>query len=554
MISWIQTTFQRHFRVLFFGLLVVLIISFVFTIGAPGIGGADRQVKARMFFDLNLNSPDDQAKLYGDANLSVFLQVGQQNISQEQIQDYALQRYASLYLANQMNIPGPNETEKTDFIKELPGFADANGNFDPARYATFRDNLKLGGQFTEGDVNRVVIDDFRAQTVRDLLGGPGYVEDSEIAFQLARTETVWTTDIAKIDYNSFAPTIEPSADQLQTYFDSNTFRYETAPQVRVDYIEFPASRFLSMITLNDEQIRAYYDSNPARFPAPVKEGEAEAPVVGDEDPLDADFLAVKDQVSAAMRLDLARRFAAEAAADFTVALFDAKVSGDAVGPFVASKGFTLRSAEPFSAQTPPGFLGGSPQLARQAFALNAQKPLSDALTTVTGAVVMIWRESIPSRPSLYADVADRVRTDFVDNEKRKKFVELGRTLRAAISAKLATGSAFSEAATAAAKTAGVTLETVSFADFTRRTPPADFPNAAAGSLEQLSAGEISEMVISGNEGLITYAAAKVAPVADESNPRFAELKEQIAEYNSASTASATLQSLIESELGIDSTE
>lgn len=553
MISWIQTTFQRHFRILFFGLLIVLIISFVFTIGAPGIGGADRQVQARPYFDLNLNSPDDQAKLYGDANLSVFLQVGQQNVTQAQIQDYALQRYASIYLANQLNLPDPDDAEKMEFIKELPGFAGVDGEFDPSAYATFRDNLKIGGQFTEADVNRVIIQDFRAQTVRDLLGGPGYVEDSDIAFQLARTETTWSADIAKVDYNAFAPSITPSDDELQSYFESNTFRYETPPQVRVDYVEFPASRYLAQVTLTDENIRSFYDANPARFPAPVAAEDA-APVIGDTDPLDAEFLLVKDQVSASMRLDLARRFASEQAADFTVELYNAELSADAFGPFIAGKGLTLRSAPPFSAQAAPGFLGGNPQLARLAFTLSAKKPLSDAFPTATGAVLMIYRESIPSAPSLYADVAARVSTDFIDNEKRKQFVELGRKLRTEITAKVSTGSSFAEATTAVSESNGATIETVSFAEFTRREPPQDFPGAAANSLEQLNAGEISEMVISGNEGLITFASAKVAPAADATNPRFTELKEQIAEYNSASTASATLQSLIETELGVDSTE
>jgi peptidyl-prolyl cis-trans isomerase D len=551
MISWIQITFQRHFRILFFGLLIVLIISFVFTIGAPGIGSGDRQVQARTFFDLNLNSPEDQAKLYGDANLSVFLQVGQQNISPEQIQDYALQRYASLSLAKQWNLPGPNETEKMDFIKKLPAFAGTDGEFDVTAYSAFRDNLKISGQFTEADVNRVVVDDFRAQSVRDLLGGPGYVDDSEIAFQLARTETKWSADIAKVNYTTFAPQITPTDDQLQSYFESNTFRYETPPKVRVDYIDFPASRYLAQITLTEDQIRSFYDSNPARFPAPEKDGTT-APVVGDEDPLDADYLAVRDQVSAAMRLDLGRRIAAEAASDLTVALFDAKLSSDTYEAFVASQGLTLRSAPAFSNQAPPGFLGGSPVLARQAFALTAEKPLSDALTTPTGAVVLIWRESIPSAPSQFAAVADRVRADYIDNEKRKQFVELGRNLRTQITAKVASGTSFAEAVKAATNTSGAEIETVSFTDFTRREPPADFPGAAANSLEQLEAGDVSEMVISGNEGLITFAAAKVAPVADATNPRFAELKEQIAEYNSATTASATLQALIEAELGLSS--
>ena len=55
MISWIQKYFQQHFKVMFAVLLGVIIISFVFTIGAaPGIGRADRRMIDREFFGYNL--------------------------------------------------------------------------------------------------------------------------------------------------------------------------------------------------------------------------------------------------------------------------------------------------------------------------------------------------------------------------------------------------------------------------------------------------------------------------------------------------------------------
>src|SRR5687768_8865816 len=54
MISWIQRYFQHHFKVIFAVLLGLIIISFVFTIGAaPGIGQAERQVVDRYFFGYN---------------------------------------------------------------------------------------------------------------------------------------------------------------------------------------------------------------------------------------------------------------------------------------------------------------------------------------------------------------------------------------------------------------------------------------------------------------------------------------------------------------------
>ena len=96
--------------------------------------------------------------------------------------------------------------------------------------------------------------------------------------------------------------------------------------VRVSYIEFPATSFLVQVNLSDDEIRAFYESNPARFPKPTSTEDTATPAIG-ADTLDADFLAVRDQVSAALRYDRARRLAATAAADLTVVIFNAKASG-----------------------------------------------------------------------------------------------------------------------------------------------------------------------------------------------------------------------------------
>ena len=88
--------------------------------------------------------------------------------------------------------------------------------------------------------------------------------------------------------------------------------------MRVSYIEFPATRYLAQIQLTEENIRAYYEANPARFPRAETATDTGTPEISVNDP-DIDFLAVRDQVSAALRYEQARRFSVEAAADLTVA-------------------------------------------------------------------------------------------------------------------------------------------------------------------------------------------------------------------------------------------
>ena len=547
MISWIQTTFQRHFRFLFFGLLVVLIISFVFTIGAPGIGSAEREIQARTYFDLNLSSTEDQGKLYIDANLSIALQAGFQNIPQAQMQEFALERYAALYLADQINLPGPTEVELVEFINEIRAFMGPTGEFDATSYASFRDNLKLSGQFTEADVDRVLRNDYRVREVQELLGGPGYVTGDEVDFQLARTDTTWSADVARIDYTTYAPTIEPSDDELQTYFEENAFRYDSAPQVRVSYIEFPATRYLAQIQLTEENIRAYYEANPARFPRAETATDTGTPKISVNDP-DIDFLAVRDQVSAALRYEQARRFSVEAAADLTVALFDSAPAPEAIETFVASQGGTLRSADPFDRASPPAFLNTAPQLVGTAFTLSADRRVSDPLPTAAGAVVLIWEESIPSAPSLYITVTDAVRTDYVESQKRQRFVDLGRNLSESLAEQVASGKSFADAVYALDNLEGATATVESHADFTRADPPEAFPRVSLGSLEGLSSGDVSEMVLSGEEGLLTHAVSRIAPALGTTDTRYVELKEQLGQLNSATTASGIMRTLISAQL------
>ena len=552
MISWIQITFQRHFRVIFFGLLAVLIVSFVFTIGAaPGIGQGDRQVQARTYFDLNLSSPEDQARLNNDANLSIMLQAGFQNFSAAQLQEFALERYASLYLAERLNLPRPGEEDYKAFLQEVRAFMGPTGQFDATVYAAFRENLKLTDQFTEADVDRVMRDDYRVRQVQKLLGGPGYVSDSEVKFQLERTDTVWSADVAQLDYSTYAPSIDPTDDQLQTYFDANAFRYETAPQVRVSYVEFPATRYLAQINLTEDQIRAHYEANPARFPR-AETQNSETPSVDTSDP-DIDFLAVRDQVSAALRYERARRLAAQSASDLTVAIFDNKPSAAALGEFVASQGATLRAADPFDRSSPPAFLNTAPQHVQAAFRLSAEDRISDPLPTAAGAVVLVWEESIPSAPSLYLNVADQVRADYLESKKREQFVALGRRIRTELSTAIQSGTSFADAAAALNDLGGATASVESFTEFTRISPPEGLPQVVISSLEGLAAGDVSEMVLIADEGVITHASARTLPNFAATDERFIELHRQLAEFNSASTASGIMRDLIEAELSTGET-
>jgi peptidyl-prolyl cis-trans isomerase D len=555
MISWIQRYFQHHFKTIFAVLLAITIISFIFTIGAsPGIGRGDRRFIERQYFGYNLAMAEDQQRLMGDASLSARLRFGPYaNLENDQLQQFAFQRAATLHLAEQWHVPAAAQAEITEAIKTLRMFASPDGQFDAKAYATFRDNLKTnprGSGLTEADIVRVVGDDVRAEKVTKLLAGPGYVLPGDVKKQLERADTSWKVETATANYAAFKPDIKPTEAELKTYFDQSGGAYDIPPRVVASYVDFPASAYLPGITVTDAEVRAYYDANPQRFPKPpeAKPADGKAAPAKPAD-ANADFAAVRPQVELALKQERARKLATKAASDLAVAIFEAKVqSGPALDTLLASQKLQPKPLATFTREAGPAELGGSPQIADEAFKLGKDHFVSDALSTPTGAVVLFWKDTQPARKPEFAEVHTKAAADYVENERRKRFVELGRTAKAQLESRLKAGDTFEKAVATVSTSTGLKFETKSIAAFTLRTRPQDLDYSVLGSLERLNQGQVSDLAVSADKGIFVYVAEKKLPDLSESNPRFIEMRSQLAAYTSQSAAQAYISELVDREL------
>ena len=555
MITWIQRYFAHHFKTIFAVLLAVTIVSFIFTIGAsPGIGRGDRRVVDREFFGYNLSLQDDQQRLMGDAGLSANLQLGGMgNLEADQIQNYAFQRAASLHLADEWHIPASTATEVTEQIKTLRMFAGQDGQFDAKAYATFRDNLKTNPRgLTEADIARVIADDVRAKKVQDLLGGPGYVLPADIKLQLSRGDTSWTLATATVDYTNFAPAIKPTEAELTKFFDDSSFRYEIPPSVVASYIDFSSLSYLASVTVTEAETRAFYDANPSRFPKPAEVKPADPKATPPKADPAADFAAVRSLVESTLKLERAQKLALKAASDASVALYEAKLDQTPAGPaldqFLAARKLTLKALAPFTRESGPAELGNSSEIATEAFKLGktSNRYISEALSAPIGAALIVWRDTQPARKPALAEVREKVSADYVENEKRKRFVDLGKNLKSQLEARVKTGESLEKAA--AALTAGVKIEVKTLPTFTPRTRPQDVDYAIFGALERLEKGQVSDMIINADKGEFVYAIDKKAPDLTETNPQYVETRKQIAGYNSRIGGGALLGELVEKEL------
>ncbi|HXQ81290.1 MAG TPA: peptidyl-prolyl cis-trans isomerase [Opitutaceae bacterium] len=542
MISWIQRYFQRHFRLVFGILLAVTIVSFIFTIGStPGIGRADRREVVRDYFGHNLASREAMQGLVDDARLSAYLQYGP-NVGADQVQSFALQRTAALHFADELHIPNATTSEVTDYIKSLPIFAGPDGHFDVSRYDTFRNGLKSNGFLSEADIARVIGEDARTAMVRQLLSGPGYVLPGDVKSVIVKADTSWTISTATVDYAAYDPGINPTDSEITKFFSDNSFRYTVAPRVSVDYVDFPASAFAVASPPTDAEVRRYYEAHQDRFPKPAP---AKVPPVK-PDP-DADFKAAEPQVRAALQFEKAKRAAVAAASDFAYALYEGKVTrGTALDSFLAGHKTKVASLAPFTRDAGPAELGGSREIANAAFELNADRFYSEGIPSPGGAVVLIWKESFPAHEPLLVDVREKVRADAIDDLKRKRFIDFGRTLKAAIERKIRSGESFEKAAEEAR--GAVKLAVKSYPPFTYRDQPHDIDQAVIGVLDRLGKGSVSDMAITADKGFLVYAADKKTPPLNESNARFVQVRAQLAMAYARAEAFAVLQEVMDREL------
>ncbi|MBS0632994.1 MAG: peptidyl-prolyl cis-trans isomerase [Verrucomicrobia bacterium] len=547
MISWIQRTFQQHFRIVFGLVLIGTIISFIIGFSPTGgINQADRQSLERHFFGYNLGSREDQSKIINDANLSIQLQYGYSGLDESQLQNYGLQRIAALELADRHHLPATTAQEITEHIKTLRTFAGDNGQFDAKRYDTFRTSLsKSGSGLTEATVARVMGDDVRIEKLRKLISGPGYVLPADVKAQLERVDSQWTLGVATVDYASFNPAISVNDADLAKFFAERSSSYQIPPRISVSYVDFSAVSYLAAVTVTEAEVRAFYDANPGRFPKPPVDPKAAA-----KPDAAGDFAAVRAQVEAELKLERARQVAAKAASDFSFALYDGKITigSPAFEQLLAAHKLTLKPLAPFSRENGPAEFGGSPDVAEAAFSLNASRVYSDAVSTPVGAVVLFWKELIPARNPLLSEVHDKVVADYKKVEKSKRIVDLGRTLRTVLEGKLKAGETFEKAVADAASSASVKITAKLLPPFTRRQPPQDLNPSVASALDYLEKGRVSDLRTVGDQGIMIYVADKKLPDLSETNPQYVATREQLAEQNAQQAAGSYLNEVVQQEL------
>ena len=506
---------------------------------SSGVGRGSNKLLERPFFGHNLGNETESRRLFSDGSISAQLR-GSTALQSAQLQQYALQRVAALAVADELHLPAPTEAQVAKFITTLRAFQNEQGQFDQKRYTAFGDSLKTGSQVTIADVNRVLRDDARlSELLATIVAGPGYVLPYDVKQQLIRSDSSWTVQVATLDYATFAPAINPSEDALKKFYEENAARYDVPARPRFGYVEFKGADFLPPAGPTEAEMRAFYNANVEAFPVPPEA----APAAAAATPVD-NFPKVRAKVETALKANVSARLASKAANELTLALYEQKLTANSaeLATFLAGRHLAVTPVAPFAPDNPPAdksWLGAYPdQIAR----LGQAHFFSDPLPTMDSYVVLLWNESLPAYKPLFAEVHDRVAADYKDTEKRRLFVEQGKALRAKLQAATGTPAAFAAAATAEK------LEVKSYAGFTLRQPPQDFPYNLMGSLGNLEAGQVAEMTSTAEKGYLVYVQEKKLPDLSPTSPRYLEMKKQLGLFTAGTNQNAYFSALVDREL------
>jgi peptidyl-prolyl cis-trans isomerase D len=545
MITWLQNFFLKHNKWLFGSLLIVIIVTFVLTIGPQSFFGSSSQQRQSIeYYGYDLTSPADQRTLTYSAEISAILHP-ELRIRREQLMDYAYLRVTALGLANQVGIPAPTTEQLTDFLGELTPFQDPmTGEFSSSEYNRVLNALQTNARYDKDTLGLVLREDYRIRKVSEALSGPAYSLPFELAQDYTDRKTQYNLSLARFNYADFEPEIEAGEDALLAFYNENPARYEIPERIKVQALSFPATAYLGeLATPSDDDLQALFSNDSERYQnewnSRYAEGEEVPPLT---------LEAIREDVVKDFLMTDAMPLAARKSEAFTVRLWQESIALGSPEYLALLDDFSIEVSdiEPFAREAAPTS-GMAPVQALESmwiYANNPRRYFSDVVQVDSGAMVLVTDGTLPARQPAFEEVRDQVEADYRESEKRRLFAEEGSQLLEALNSALADGVDFASAA----NLAGLTAEEQPA--FNGEAIPVLLRRLGVWEQAQfLPEGTVSPMMIQGDQGIFVYMAGKTVPEIDPEDAGYKAFLAENAESAAAFTGLLRLREMTDKSLG-----
>lgn len=520
MITWLQNFFLKHNKWLFGGLLIVIIVTFVLTIGPQSFFGSSGrpQREAMNYYGYDLSSEADQRSMVMAAEISSIFHPELQ-VQREQLMDYAYLRVAALGLARQLGIPNPSQEALREYVETFRIFQDPqSGDFSAESYRSIMDAMQANDRYPRESIGRVMREDYRIAQVREALGGPSFALPFEMRKEYLDQQTEFTVTLAHFDYQSYEPDISPSREDLEQFFRENPSRYEIPETLSVTALVFRQDAYLDDVPEPDEaDLESTFVANRSTYEEARESSESESE---DGEASDLTLDDVREEVLADWRREEARRIAARQSEQFSVRLWQEEIARDSEAFDALLEEFEVDtlSVPPYSRNQPPTVAGLSPQLFNSMWIYrgDSNRYFSDIAQTDEGAALLVADDFSEARMPEFEEVRDDVEADYRQSEKRRLFAEEGARLRETIQERLESRS-FQEIA------ASHGLELEELDPFTGENVPQELRQSQVWSQARfLSEGSVSPMVMQDQRGTFAYVADREVPEIEADSEGFNE--------------------------------
>ncbi|MDR2844789.1 MAG: peptidyl-prolyl cis-trans isomerase [Puniceicoccales bacterium] len=511
MITWIQTSFGRHHKLLLGALLGITIISFVFFGAWSSASGSGRH--GQVFLGVDLHS-SRACEPYTD-----ILQLAGGRADEQSLKSVIL----LTHLADAVQIPSPTETQFKKYIETSLGTNDAAKRQFHQQVQTI---LGVSPEVATSRIVRYFQTRWRIEQAQEYLKGPGYVLPFEAALLWRTQETQWTIAVATLDGTAFKPAIEVTEDALKAFFDEHKADFTIPPRVTADYALFsPSEADIAAVTTapTDAELSKYAKENAQNFPGlDVKK-------------IDEEIKTRRAELEKGWRVAQTRDYLAGRISS----LLAEQLPFDEVAPnaekikqVLANAGAVVATAPSFDKNDVPKELPVPANILANALKLTSETWRSDVYPLTSNVVVFFHKQTEPAYIPTLEKVREKVVAAYTQHEKKRLFVlhsaDIGKQLRGAV----AEGKTFAETATAL----GLKVKDYPGFKISQEAFPIELlpvANSLVTELRVTDVGAVTAVLRDGIDARYAYIAKKDEPKLDANAPEIQDITKQIAAQSDA---------------------
>ncbi len=491
----------RKYTGLIIVLFVLVIIGFVFldssTIRASSGGAPYLKVDGRKYSDQeyqklgeNAYSLTQSLMQSGDFSLYPFLitMTGKAQSPQQAEENFFTNRILLRSAKEEFGIyPGPEEIDS--FIRQLRAFTGPDGAFSPEQYRNFVEKGMGRLGLTEGDLRELSSDILTQRKLADILGSGLSASPEMVAKTTALDNQRVSVNVARIDIDPIEEKIDPSEEEIKSYWETVQDAFKTSEKRKFTYL-----------VAKPEDAKEIPE-----IPAPAADATDEAKAAYEKEKADREATITDSRREVGFANDArVEKFydalLAEQSPDFS------KLAEEAGFELKTTELFALAEA-PEELKTPLRSSSSQGTAADELFKMNVT---SDPFSKISPAIAIgenEWliarlEETEEARVQTFAEARDEARARLIADKATAGLEEAAEKATEEIKTAVADGKSFDEAA----KTAGITAETVSIPEVTStyQGDTTKVPSNLFDTARYVDPGSLAEPVIESDRAFLVH--------------------------------------------------